>query len=456
MNEPVAGWREAVAVYLRAPVLRMLLFGFSAGLPYLLVFSTLTAWLRYAGVSRTAIGLFSWIGITYSIKLLWSPFVDKLRLPLLTPWLGQRRGWMVLAQVVLVGALGAMAMTDPATDLRFIALFAVIAAFASATQDITIDAFRIESEAEEFQAAMASTYVLGYRVATLVAGAGALYLADFFSWQVAYLAMSACMIVGLIAVAISPEPSRQDRLTDLRQDPWVIRFAGTGGTGHGHDLRVWIIGAVLAPLLAFVQRYRLYSIAILGLVALYKMSDISMAAMANPLYIDLGFSLSEIASVTKVFGLLMTITGGFVAGVLVARYGIAPMMLVGALLVAVTNLLFAWLSTVGYSLPALFVTIGGDNFSNGFAAVTLIAWLSSLVDRRYTATQYALLSSLMTLPGMFVGGLSGFVADGYGYTVFFFYAAALGIPAILLCLYFLVLKLRGIDYTLASAPAVPE
>jgi PAT family beta-lactamase induction signal transducer AmpG len=412
----------------------MLLLGFSAGLPFLLVFSTLNAWLASAGVSRTAIGLFSWIGITYSIKVLWAPVVDKLKLPLLTGWLGQRRGWMLLSQLGLAVAFATMAQLDPQQHLALLAVVGLFAAFCSATQDITIDAYRIESEVEEFQAAMASTYVLGYRVALLVAGAGALYLADYFSWRMAYMVMAGCMGVGILAVLVSPEPQRKKALTDLGADPWVSRFAGAPGAS---PLRAWFTGAVIAPLAAFLSRYGWQSVSILLLVGLYKISDISMAAMANPLYIELGFSLSEIASVTKLFGLTMTIVGGLAGGVLVARYGIPGMMLVGALLVAVTNLFFAWLATVGYSIPALFVTIGADNFSNGFASVTLIAWLSSLVDQRYTATQYALLSSLMTLPGKFIGGFSGFVVDAYGFVAFFLYVAAMGIPAILLCSYFL-------------------
>ncbi len=412
----------------------MLLLGFSAGLPFLLVFSTLNAWLASAGVSRTAIGLFSWIGITYSIKVLWAPVVDKLELPLLCRWLGQRRGWMLLAQCGLAAAFAIMAQLDPLENLALLAVVGLFAAFCSATQDITIDAYRIESEVNEFQAAMASTYVLGYRVALLVAGAGALYLADFFSWRVAYLSMALCMGVGMLAVVISPEPARKRPLSDFQEDPWVRRLASSPGTSK---LRVWLTGAVLAPLLAFLARYRWRSVAILALVGLYKISDISMAAMANPLYIELGFSLSEIASVTKLFGLSMTIFGGIAGGVMVARYGIPGMMLIGALLVAVTNLFFAWLATVGYSIPALFVTIGADNFSNGFASVTLIAWLSSLVDQHYTATQYALLSSLMTLPGKFIGGFSGFMVDAFGYVSFFLYAAGLGIPAIALCTWFL-------------------
>src|SRR5699024_6894054 len=214
------GWRRAWAVYTRPTVLRMLLFGFSAGLPFMLVFSTLTAWLRDEGVSRTAIGFFAWIGITYSVKVFWSPVVDRIRLPLLTRVFGQRRGWMLLAQCGIMAGLAGMALSDPVTQLVQVALLALLVAFSAATQDITIDAFRIESDEDEFQAALAGTYVLGYRMAILATGAGALYIADFVSWTLAYLAMSALVLVGVAAVLISPEPSSLERL-DIERDPLV-------------------------------------------------------------------------------------------------------------------------------------------------------------------------------------------------------------------------------------------
>lgn len=428
-------WREALAVYTRPSVIRMLFFGFSAGLPFLLVFTTLTAWLRDYDISRTAIGFFAWIGITYSIKVFWSPVVDRVPLPGLTRLFGQRRGWMLLAQAGIMLGLAAMALSDPREHLYPIALLALLVAFSSATQDITIDAFRIESDADEFQAALAGTYVIGYRLAILAAGAGALYIADYAGWKAAYLAMAACASVGMLAALLSPEPSSPERL-DIEKDPLVQQFrARTRLSGWRREAAAWLTGTVIAPLKDFLVRYGWLAGPILALVGLYKISDLSMAAMANPLYLDLGFSLSQIATVTKVFGIAMTLVGGVIGGIMVARFGIMPMLLIGALLVAVTNLVFAWLATVGASLPALFVTIGADNFANGFSATVFIAWLSSLVSRRYTATQYALFSSFMTLPGKLIGGPSGFIVDQAGYVVFFVYASALGIPAIALIIW---------------------
>jgi MFS transporter, PAT family, beta-lactamase induction signal transducer AmpG len=429
------GWRHAWAVYTRPTVLRMLLLGFSAGLPYMLVFSTLTAWLRDEGVSRTAIGFFAWIGITYSIKVFWSPVVDRVRLPLLTRAFGQRRGWMLLAQFGIMAGLAGMALTDPTVQLTQVALLAVLVAFSAATQDITIDAFRIESDSNEFQAALAGTYVLGYRMALLATGAGALYIADFATWTLAYLCMSALVLVGVFAVLISPEPTSLERL-DIEQDPLVIGYRERSRLrGRLQDVGAWLTGAVVAPLVDFFRRNGWMALPVLALIGLFKVSDISMAAMANPLYLDLGFTLSEIATVTNVFGIVMTITGGLLGGVLVARYGLMPMLLASAIIVAVTNLLFAWLATIGAELWALFMTIGADNLANGLSATVFIAWLSALVSRRYTATQYALFSSFMTLPGKLLGGPSGWLVDNAGYVFFFLYASALGIPAILLILW---------------------
>lgn len=427
----VRGW----SVYLRPAVWRMLLLGFSAGLPYMLVFSTLTAWLRTEEVSRTAIGFFAWVGVTYSIKVLWAPVVDRVALPVLTHYLGQRRSWMLLAQVVIGLGLAAMAWTDPTQQLTQLALLAVLVAFASATQDITIDAFRIESDELRYQAAMAGTYVLGYRLALLATGAGALFLADILGWASAYLIMAALVSVGLIAVAISKEPTFTDRL-DIEQDPLVIAYRSrTPLTGFAADMGAWLTGAVVAPFLDFWRRLGWMVVPVLALVGLYKVSDISMAAMANPLYIDLGYTLSEIGAISGLFGVAMTILGGLLGGVMVARFGLMPMLVVGAIGVAVTNLMFAWLATQSPQLWALATTITADNVFVGFSATVFIAWLSGLVSQRYTATQYALLSSFMTLPGKFLGGPSGWIVDQAGYVFFFVYASALGIPAMVLAIY---------------------
>ena len=438
VSAPRRSWRAAWAVYTRPTVLRMLLFGFSAGLPFMLVFSTLTAWLRSEGVSRTAIGFFAWVGITYSIKVLWAPVVDRIRLPLVTAWLGQRRGWMLAAQLTIMLGLAGMALTDPVTQLTQLALLAVLVAFASATQDVTIDAFRIESDEVRFQAALAGTYVLGYRLALLATGAGALFVADIIGWTPAYLAMAACVFVGIFAVAISPEPSSPERL-DIENDPLVIGFRSrTRLRGFAADMGAWITGAVVAPFVDFLRRFGWAALPIIALVGLYKASDLSMAAMANPLYLDLGFSLSQIGAVSGLFGVVMTIGGGLVGGVMVARFGLMPMLLVGAIGIAVTNLLFAWLATMEPQLWALAMTITGDNFFVGFSATVFIAWMSGLVSRRYTATQYALFSSFMTLPGKLLGGPSGWIVDQAGYVFFFFYASALGIPAMLLVIWLML------------------
>ena len=413
----------------------MLLLGFSAGLPFMLVFSTLTAWLRTEEVSRTAIGFFAWVGVTYSIKILWAPVIDRLSLGPLSRWLGQRRSWMLLAQVCIMVGLVGMAFTDPNQDLSRLALLAVLVAFASATQDITIDAFRIESDAVAYQAALAGTYVLGYRLALLATGAGALFLADHFGFAGAYLIMAALVSVGLLATLISQEPTSAERL-DIEQDPLVMAYrARVGRQGWGVEMGAWITGAIVAPLTDFARRLGWLTLPVLALVGLYKVSDISMAAMANPLYIDLGFSLSQIGAISGLFGVAMTILGGLFGGVVVARFGLMRMLIAGAIGVCITNLMFAWLATQGPQMWALALTITADNFFVGFSATVFIAWLSSLVSLRYTATQYALLSSFMTLPGKVLGGPSGYIVDQSGYVFFFVYASALGIPAVVLSIY---------------------
>lgn len=364
-------------------------------------------------------------------------------MPLLTRAFGQRRGWMLLAQLGIMCGLAGMALTDPLSQLAQIAVLALLVAFCAATQDITIDAFRIESDADEFQAALAATYVLGYRLALLATGAGALYIADFASWTLAYLCMSALVLVGMGAVLTSPEPTSLERL-DIERDPLVQAYRQRSRlSGWPQDVVAWITGAVVAPLTDFLRRNGWLALPILALVGLFKVSDISMAAMANPLYLDLGFSLSQIATVTNVFGIAMTILGGLIGGVLVARFGMMPMLLAAAIAVAVTNLLFAWLATIGPQLWALVMTIGADNLANGLSATVFIAWLSSLVSRRYTATQYALFSSFMTLPGKLLGGPSGWIVDQAGYVVFFVYASALGIPAIVLIIWLMVDRSRA-------------
>ncbi|WP_110600017.1 AmpG family muropeptide MFS transporter [Salinicola lusitanus] len=434
MQHEPRDWLTSLRVYLRAPVVTLLFLGFSAGLPYLLVFSTLTAWLEDSGVEVAAIGFFSWVGLLYSIKLFWAPIVDRVRLPLIGRWLGQRRSWMLLGQCLIGGGLLGLSGLDPVGHLPLVAAFALVTAFGAATQDIVIDAYRIESGEAAIQAAMASTYIIGYRIGIVMAGAGALYIADAASWAVAYLSMAALVAVGMITVLVRPEPPRPQSLSVVLFHPRVKRFLHQRRQRPGWQRQagVWLIAAVVCPISDFFQRYGRLALWLLLFIGIYRISDISMAAMANPLYLSLGFTKSDIASVTKVFGVLMTIGGGILGGLLVVRYGLGRMLIVGALAVALTNLLFALLATGGNSLPLLVVAITGDNLANGLASTVFIAFLSSLTSRTYTATQYALFSSLMTLPGKFIGGFSGLVVADLGYASFFGIVCLLGLPAVAL------------------------
>ncbi|MDN6322468.1 MAG: MFS transporter [Halomonas sp.] len=434
---PQRSWLAALAVYCRAPVITMLFLGFSAGLPFLLVFSTLSAWLRSDGVEVAAIGFFAWIGMLYSIKFFWAPVVDRLALPILTRAFGQRRGWMLLAQATIAAGLVGLAGLSPVGNLGWVALFALLVAFGSATQDIAIDAYRIESADDDVQAAMASTYIIGYRGGLLAAGAGALYIAASASWDVAYLSMAALMSIGVLTVLVRPEPKRASLSIQLIHEPKVRAFirASRGKPKILRRLGAWSIGALVCPFTDFFSRYGVKALWILVFIAVFRISDLAMASMANPLYIDLGFSLAEIASVTNIFGIAMSITGGILGGLCVARYGIGPLLIFGAGLVMVTNLLFAVLALVGNQLPMLVVTIIGDNLANGLASAVFIAFLSSLTSRAYTATQYALFSSLMTLPGKFLSGFGGLVVNAQGYPSFFVIATLLGLPAILLAIW---------------------
>ncbi len=418
----------------------MAFLGFSAGLPFLLIFSTLSFWLREAGIERSTIGFFSWVGITFSIKVLWAPVVDRTTIPLLTRALGKRRSWILVAQVGIALALLGIAATDPAQNTAVIAALALIVAFCSATQDIGVDAYRIEAVEEDLQGAMAATYQLGYRIALLAAGAGALYVADFFSWPAAYVTMAGLMMVGIVTVLIVGEPKVVRDEATLRREAELKEAVHRRITASGRGQRLidWIAVAVVGPLVDFFRRNGQLAIVILALVGLYRLSDITMGIMANPFYVDIGFTKSEVASISKVFGLFMTILGAFLGGLLVARFGILRPLLLGAVLVATTNLLFAWLAAVGEpDIAFLTVTISADNLSAGLAGSSFIAYLSSLTNRAYTATQYALFSSLFTLPGKVVGGFSGVVVDAVGYVEFFVYASILGLPAILLVMYFL-------------------
>jgi PAT family beta-lactamase induction signal transducer AmpG len=418
------GWAQDLRVYAEPRVARMLLLGFAAGLPLLLVLGTLSFRLREAGIDRTTIGFLSWVGLAYGFKWAWAPIVDRLPLPLLTRALGRRRSWLLAAQLVLVAGLAGMALTDPLADLPRLVAFALLVAFASATQDIALDAFRIESADVSRQAAMAAAYQIGYRTAMITASAGALWVAAAFDpdeatyqhapWAIAYLCMAGLIGVGIVTVLASSEPQAVEL---------APRKEGLVG---------WLRAAVLGPFLDFVRRYRWHAVLLLALIATYRISDIVLGVMSNPFYRDMGFTKDEVAAISGVYGVIMTLAGAALGGVLALRYGVLRILMLGAALSALTNLLFAWLATRGHDVPALVFAISADNLSAGIASAAFIAYLSSLTNLAYSATQYALFSSLMLLLPKFIGGWSGWAVDHFGYTSFFFGTAALGVPVLVL------------------------
>ncbi|WP_185267471.1 AmpG family muropeptide MFS transporter [Halopseudomonas xiamenensis] len=425
--------REGWKVYLKPRVLGMLFLGFSAGLPLLLVGGTFSAWLRDLGIELAAIGFLSWVGMAHSIKVLWAPLIDRAPLPLLSRLLGRRRAWMLLAQLVIAGALLGMALTDPRENLTLVALWAVLAAFGSATQDVAIDAYRVEAEARHRQAAMAATYVTGYRVAILAAGAGALHLASIDSWTLAYASMALLMGVGVVTTLVIAEPTVAVSASTLHFEQRVADYLDrTRHAGWRRHLTAWFIGAIVCPFAEFFQRYGKAALLILAFVATFRISDIFMGVMANPFYLDLGFSKAQIANIAAAFGLGMTLLGAALGGLLVARFGIAPILLLTAFMAPATNLMFAWLAFIGAEPYGLVMAIIADNITGGLAISVFIAYLSSLTNTAYTATQYALFSSLMTLPGQFAAGFTGVLAAHLGWVHFFMVTALTGLPAIVL------------------------
>ncbi len=420
------GWLASLKIYLRPETRPMLFLGFAAGLPFLLIGGTLTIWLAEGGLDAKTLGFFAWVGFAYSFKFVWAPVVDRFPIPGLTRWLGRRRSWMLLAQCGVAAGLVAMAYGDPANSLGWIAGAAVLVAFASATQDIALDAYRIESAPQELQGALAGAYQLGYRLAILVSGAGALYLAEYLSWREAYLLMAAAMAVGFITVLVIREPATHVRPKSLLNEP-------------GQSL----LDAVIGPFVDFFKRHAWMAALILAIIALHRLSDFIIGPMAGKLYVDLGFEKPQIANVTKVYGLIMSLVGVAVGGVLVARLGVLRALLIGAIVGPASNLGFAWLAAHGQpDVWVLAITISIDNAASGLAGTALIAYMSSLTSSHYTATQYALFSSFYALPGRFLAGFSGVVVADYGYVTFFLYTAIAGIPAVLLILLLMAIRRR--------------
>ena len=416
----LASWR----IYAQPASLRMLFLGFAAGLPLLLVLGTLSFRLREAGIDRSTIGYLSWVGLAYAFKWVWAPLVDRLPIPYFTMRLGRRRSWLLLAQVMVILGLVGMAISDPRQTLGPVVWCALLVAVGSATQDIALDAFRIESAQPSHQAALAASYQTGYRLAMIWAGAGVLWVAAWVqgdnsagyvqeAWQTAYMVMAASMAVGLFTVLISKEPV-----------PAALPPA--------RNVREWLQGALVEPFADFIKRYHWQAVLILSLIAVYRISDVVMGIMANPFYVDMGYTKAEVATVTKVYGVLMTLLGAFVGGVMALRWGVMRILMLGAILSALSNLLFAWLSGHGHDVQALILVVSADNLSSGIASAAFIAYLSSLTNIQYSATQYALLSSMMLLLPKFIAGFSGDFVNAHGYADFFNATALLGMPVLIL------------------------
>ena len=425
---PRRAWLAAWRTYLEPASLRMFTLGFSAGLPLLLVLGTLSFWLREAGIDRTTIGYLSWVGLAYGFKWVWAPLVDRMPVPPLTTLLGRRRGWLLLSQMLVMAGLVGMAFNDPQQSLQPVVWCALAVAFGSATQDIALDAFRIESADADHQAALAASYQTGYRLAMIWAGAGVLWLASraetapladatqayqHGAWKTAYLVMAASMLVGVITVLLSPEPVHRP-LPPAR------------------NAAEWLQGALVEPFADFLRRYRGQAVLILALIATYRISDVVMGIMANPFYVDMGFTKAEVAAVTKIYGVIMTLAGAFLGGALAMRFGVMRVLMLGAVLSAASNLLFAWLAGFGHSVTGLIFVVSADNLAGGIASAAFIAYLSSLTNVNYSATQYALFSSMMLLLPKWVAGFSGRYVDAFGYEQFFVTTALMGVPVLAL------------------------
>ena len=501
----IPSWKDSFRAWMNPKAIAMLFLGFSAGMPILLIFSTLSVWLREAGVDRSAVTFFSWAALGYSFKFLWAPIIDMLPVPFLTRTFGRRRAWLIIAQVCIILAILWMASVDPAenpNNLTLMAMAAVLLGFSSASQDVVIDAYRIESAEKSLQALLSSMYIAGYRMGMLMAGAGSLFLADYLgggnagysyhAWQLTYMAMATMMGCGLVTTLCIAEPDdsqggNRHGYTALEYLRFVMVFlfimlafaltffkAGSGIVELGRCFSLFVVTdgtigtffieflrfslalaagvfvawctvkigllnkemvrqAYYAPIRDFFVRHGVKTaVLILVLIGFYRLSDIVLGVVSNVFYLDMGFSKTVIAGVTKSFGLAMTLVGGFLGGLLTIRFGIQKILFVGAFLSAATNLLFMLLAEAGNNVMLLTLVIGADNLSAGIATTAFIAFLSSLTSVSFTAVQYAIFSSMMTLLPKMVGGYSGTMVSGLGYERFFLMTAIMGIPVLLL------------------------
>lgn len=503
---------ETIKHLLKPKFLHMTLFGFSAGIPYFLIFSSLSLWLDQVGVEKSAITYFSWAALGYSFKFLWSPLVDRLPIPYLTAKMGQRRSWLIFIQTIIVIAICWMGLTDPAQGnnaLTRMAIAVTLLGFSGATQDILIDAWRIEASNEKDITMLSSVYIVGYRLGSITSAGGALLIAGYLgtsmdsykyaAWQTSYLIMAACMLVGVMTTLMVKEPKKPDQLVYQTRDYTAVLLVfvlavftlifcyknttelfaalqisadnlfnnevlasviATGGQLLLALLMAGIIASLVAktplvnqtmikevywtPVADLFKRHRKHIWLVLGIICTYKISDIVMGVTANLFYQHVGFSLGEIAGVAKSFGLIMTISGGLAGGFLVLRFGIMKMMVLGAVLSAGSNLLFMVMAYTGKSLLFLTFMISADNLAQGLAGAVFVGFLSLLVNRQFTAVQYAMLSSIMTLFPKVLGGYSGGMVEQMGFGNFYLMTAIIGIPVVLMLLY--AMKINAFDF----------
>ncbi|MGM8871779.1 AmpG family muropeptide MFS transporter [Psychrobacter sp. 2Y5] len=485
---------ESLKAYLDRRAIIMLFLGFVAGIPILLIFSSLSLWLREAGIDRSVVTMFSWAALGYAFKFIWAPLIDAVPLPILTKMLGRRRSWILVSQLLIITAICIMAGVNPANEgsLFLMAVGAVLLGFSSATQDIVIDAYRIELAPPSLQAVLSAMYVTGYRLGMIVAGAGALYLADYFgstealysyeAWRNTYWIMAGVMGVGVITTLVIHEPVSQQVLVQRETSDYtrlvlvfaisvigfVLVFANAGavlpeveGVFTGFVLEVVRMAVSLAaaigigyglvkanlvapefarvtwvePIADFFRRYGKKALLLLALIGLYRISDIVAGVISNVFYQDMQFTKVDIANAVKLVGVVMAIGGGFLGGLLAQKMRIMRAMMVGAVLACVTNLLFILLTYHPGSLPYMYLAVILDNLAAGLASAVFIAFLSALTSIRFTAVQYSIFSSLMTLLPKVIGGYSGSIVDSTSYPFFFLFTFALGIPILALIYY---------------------
>ncbi len=425
-------WWDSVAVYRDRRVLSMLFLGFSSGLPFGVLAEPLSAWLFQSGVGKTDIGLFALVSLPYSLKFVWAPLMDRTPLPVLTGLFGRRRGWVLLTQVALLGSIFAMGTTNPAENLLMIGVFALCVSFASASQDIVIDAYRIEILEERSLAAGAATAVFGWRFGQVGGAAAGLVFADIFSWPVVFTGMAALVLVGVFAILINPEPSaptsREAQANEDRAEEFLER--------KGHLPRpvaltlAWLYGAVVLPFGEFMTRRGW--IAVLLFILLYKFGDAVLAVMKVPFFLEIGFTNTEIAAIAKVFGFNAIIAGGFLGGVVLARFGIMRGLMICGILMAVSNLVFVAQAWAGNDRTMLAATISIENVTTGMGTTAFVAYLSRLCNVAYTATQYALLTSLMALSRTVMSSGAGWLADRVDWPLFFILTTLAAVPGLVL------------------------